>query len=95
MSQDPSRSSHSGDLPDAVLAALTGGNKIEAIKLLREARGIGLKEAKNAVEAYARDHPALQRKLEARQAESTRGCLLWLAALIAIATVAYYVIAGK
>ena len=39
-------------LPDDVLAALRGGNKIEAIKRLREATGLGLKEAKDLVEAH-------------------------------------------
>lgn len=39
-------------LPDDVLDALRGGNKIEAIKLLREATGLGLKEAKDLVEAH-------------------------------------------
>ena len=38
-------------LPDAVVAALKRGNKIEAIKLLREQIGAGLKEAKDAVDA--------------------------------------------
>lgn len=33
--------------------ALAKGNKIEAIKLLREASGLGLKEAKDAVEAMS------------------------------------------
>lgn len=39
-------------LPDDVLAALRTGNKIEAIKRLREATGLGLKEAKDRVEAH-------------------------------------------
>ncbi|BCR06199.1 hypothetical protein DESUT3_32680 [Desulfuromonas versatilis] len=38
-------------LPAEVLAALQGGRKIEAIRLLRETRGIGLKQAKQLVEA--------------------------------------------
>ncbi len=38
------------DLPDNVLDALRRGRKIEAIKLLRKQRGIGLKEAKDAVD---------------------------------------------
>lgn len=38
-------------LPDAVVLALRRGDKIGAIKLLREQTGIGLKEAKDAVEA--------------------------------------------
>lgn len=40
------------ELPPQVQAALARGQKIEAIKLLREARGMGLKEAKEAVEAH-------------------------------------------
>ena len=40
---------------DAVRAALRRGNKIEAIKLYREATGSGLKEAKDAVEAMERE----------------------------------------
>ena len=39
------------DLPPDVMQALRAGHKIEAIKRLREARGMGLKEAKDAVEA--------------------------------------------
>jgi ribosomal protein L7/L12 len=37
-------------VPPEVLAAIDRGNKIEAIKLLRDATGLGLKEAKDAVE---------------------------------------------
>ena len=47
------------ELPDDVIAAIRGNRKIEAIKRLREARGLGLKEAKHAVEAYARAHPEI------------------------------------
>ncbi len=34
-----------------IKAALNGGRKIEAIKLYREATGVGLKEAKDAIDA--------------------------------------------
>lgn len=37
-------------LPARVLFALATGNKVEAIKLLREATGLDLKQAKDAVE---------------------------------------------
>lgn len=36
---------------DAITAALHAGNKIEAIKLHRQATGFGLKESKDEVEA--------------------------------------------
>jgi Ribosomal protein L7/L12 C-terminal domain len=39
-------------LPAEVLAAVEAGNKIAAIKALREATGIGLVEAKQEVESY-------------------------------------------
>lgn len=39
-------------LPPDVLEALQQGRKIEAIKRLREATGLGLKEAKDMVEAH-------------------------------------------
>ena len=45
-------------LPDKVVEALKRGNKIEAIKLLREQTGVGLKEAKEAVDASGIEGPA-------------------------------------
>lgn len=38
----------------AIIDAIHGGNKIMAIKLWRERTGVGLKEAKDAVEELAR-----------------------------------------
>lgn len=46
-------------LPLDVVDALRAGRKIEAIKRLRDHRGLGLKEAKQTVEAYAKAHPDL------------------------------------
>jgi len=39
-----------------VVEAIKSGRKIEAIKRLREIRGIGLKEAKEQVERYAEEN---------------------------------------
>lgn len=39
-------------LPAAAIEALQSGNMIEAIKITREKLGLGLKEAKDAVDAY-------------------------------------------
>jgi ribosomal protein L7/L12 len=41
-------------LSDAVRGHLDAGRKIEAIKLLREETGVGLREAKDAVDNYER-----------------------------------------
>ncbi|WP_344618521.1 ribosomal protein L7/L12 [Dactylosporangium salmoneum] len=40
--------------PPGVLEELAAGRKIQAIKAYREATGVGLREAKDAVEAIAR-----------------------------------------
>lgn len=44
-------------LPADVLAALERGKTIDAIKLLRAATGLGLKEAKDLVDAHLRGRP--------------------------------------
>jgi polar amino acid transport system substrate-binding protein len=45
-------------LPQAVQDALQGGKLVEAIKLMRAGTGLGLKETKDALEAYMRGEPA-------------------------------------
>ena len=45
-------------LPEQVISQIRAGRKIQAIKLLRESEGIGLKEAKHAVDAYMRENPS-------------------------------------
>ena len=55
----------SSALSVAALSALQLGNKIEAIKITRMDRNIGLKEAKDAVEDYVRHTPSLQASLAA------------------------------
>lgn len=47
------------ELPEDVLAAVHAGRKIDAIKLLRGRRGLGLKEAKQVIEIYIAQNPEL------------------------------------
>ena len=49
-------------LPLEVVEALDQGSRIEAIKRLRHIRRIGLKEAKEQVETFVGDHPAIAGK---------------------------------
>jgi ribosomal protein L7/L12 len=77
-------------LSAAAIAALHRGNKIEAIKITRQERSIGLKEAKDAVEDHVRSQPGFQSSFAAEQADAKRSALLWLAALSALAFLAYY-----
>lgn len=87
-----------GDLPAAAIDALRRGNKIEAIKLHREATGEGLKESKDAVEAWEAAHPELSPTADrASMAACERGAgccagrlLLALLALGLIAAAVYF-----
>ena len=46
-------------LPPDVRAAMNASNKIEAIKLIRQAGGLGLKEAKELADAAEREFAAV------------------------------------
>ena len=46
---------HSLDFEPPVIEAIHAGQKIKAIKLLRESRGLDLSEAKALVEQYCRE----------------------------------------
>jgi hypothetical protein len=58
------------ELPDDVRAALARGDKIEAIKRLREATGMGLHESKDAVEAAIAGDPTLRARADAASREA-------------------------
>ncbi len=53
----------------AVIDEIKQGKKIQAIKLLREENGVGLKEAKIAVETYISTHPDIQEAFESNTSE--------------------------
>jgi ribosomal protein L7/L12 len=81
--------------PSAAEAALLKGNKIEAIKIVREECGVDLKGAKDIVEQHVASHPGLQMQIDSAQAASRQGFLPWLMAAIIIAGLIYYFVAGK
>lgn len=93
-SRDPTTLS-SDELPAAVISALRQGNKIEAIKLLREERGGDLKTSKDTVDAYLRAQPALQERLTTAQAEKGRGYLAWVILLITLSIAGYLFLKGE
>lgn len=70
------------DLPAAALQALERGQMIEAIKLTREATGLGLNESKEAVDAWLQDHPPPAQPLADPQQRSRNGW--WLALVIGL-----------
>ena len=79
----------SESLPPEAIAALQLGNKIEAIKLVREAQKLDLKDAKDRVDAYVKNDPVLQQRFASAQVESTRGLVRWLI-IIAVAILGYF-----
>jgi ribosomal protein L7/L12 len=78
-------------LPPNVLAALGRGNKIDAIRLLRESRGLGLAEAKALIDAHERANrpPQTRSGLSPGQAESSNTTFIAVAALVVAAVVGY------
>jgi len=78
------------DFPAEAIAALWQGNKIEAIKILRQAHHLDLKDAKDKVDQYVSNEPALQQKLATVQTESARGLARWLFIIAVLAIAGYY-----
>ena len=83
------------DLPAEAIAALWQGKKIEAIKILRQVLHIDLKHAKDKVDDYVRNEPALQQKLATVQTESARGLVRWLVIIGAVAIAVYYAFVAR
>ena len=76
-------------LTTEAIAALQLGNKIEAIKITREATNLGLKEAKELVERYVDEHPEL--KAQMAQNNSAGSFFGWLFMIVvAIAAIVYF-----
>lgn len=71
---------------------LTEGRIIDAIKAVRESEGLGLKEAKNRVDAHIAQDPMLRVQIETQQRETRRRFFRWflLADAIIAAGVIYY-----
>jgi ribosomal protein L7/L12 len=68
-------------LPPNVAQALQAGNKIEAIRLLREQTGMGLKECKDAVDAAEDANPLSPGQMR----DGSGGVMWWVIGAIALA----------
>ena len=66
------------NMPAAAVDALQRGHKIEAIRLYREHAGVGLKEAKDVVEAYEGAHPRLDPMVAPGEVPRGRGRAGWV-----------------
>lgn len=82
-------------IPTEALAALERGNKIEAIKIIRVAGNLGLKEAKDLVELYLEKNPELKARMDQANKEIAAGFFRWLIPLIIFGVWAYYYFGRK
>lgn len=90
--EDGEHQMNSETLPIQAIAALKAGSKIEAIKIVREQQGVGLKEAKEIVETYIEATPVIRQQLSAASARGARSLLQWIVLLGGVAAIAWYVI---
>lgn len=74
-------------VPSAAMAALARGDLPEAVKIMQETGGLGLKQALAAVEAHKRQTP---QRIPTVAAGDTRSGWLWIAILLAAAACAYF-----
>jgi ribosomal protein L7/L12 len=91
---DPKQEANSPFPPDAA-AALVRGDKIAAIKVVRERYGLGLKEAKDAVDRYVAAHPELRTAMEESAGVRNRGCLLAVVVAVLAAIGVYVLLRGR
>ena len=79
------------DIPDAAFQAAASGQKIKAIKILRLETGLGLKEAKEIIDALDLPAKAGDANLPAMQEEGGAGGFYRLIAVIIALLIAYSV----
>jgi len=86
---------HEYSLSDEVIAAVDSGNKIKAIKLLREETGLGLKEAKDLIDALAAERRG-DPPIDAAMSEEggAGGMIKMVIAIAAILAIYFYFFAG-
>jgi len=77
------------NLPSAVIEAIRDGRKLVAIKLLREATGLGLANAKVIVDRAAQEHSQAGHGPGAYAEESNNGRLLAMLLALMLVYMAY------
>ena len=79
-------------MPPAAVDALRSGNKIEAIRLVREHTGLGLKAAKDKVDGFEAQMPdsAVPGGLSPGEVRGTGGALPWVVGVGVAAAVTYF-----
>jgi ribosomal protein L7/L12 len=68
----------SPQLPATATAAVARGSKVDAIKEVRAATGLGLLEAKQLIERYIAANPVLQEQFGQQEAALKRRVIRWV-----------------
>lgn len=89
----PTNSNRPAFLPHPAAEALRRGNKIEAVKAVRLATGMGLKESLDYVEACLAADPALRAQLVAGTPKSGTKAL-WIAVVVLVLMLAGGIVLG-
>jgi ribosomal protein L7/L12 len=84
--------SWSGTLPASAAAALQQGNKLDAIRLLREETGLDLKEAKAFIDAHSQRILPDRKLLSPGEVPRSGTALLWLAASAVVIAIVVYLV---
>jgi hypothetical protein len=78
-------------LPLEAVTLLNEGRLIDAIKSVRQAEGLGLKEAKERVDGYLSREPLLRAQLELRRSAARRKFFFWFLVVdLAVAAAVIY-----
>ena len=75
---------------DEVIAAVDRGNKIEAIKRLRAETGLGLKDAKHAIDALSRERRGDPGSDAGMSEEGGAGSMIKMVIAIAVLLAVYF-----
>ena len=81
-------------LPAGVVSALQRGAKIEAIKLLREATGLGLKEAKDIVDSQSSNSPTYAAQRAPGEIPRSKVAAWFIVCVLVAGALAYYFLGG-
>jgi hypothetical protein len=79
------------------MASLYEGKLIDAVRKTRLETGLGLKDAKEAVERHLASHPSTNQRFRAAAAQGRRAVLkvVWLLGLIGLAVLGYLWLAER
>ena len=84
------------ELPKAAVEALRRGDLIEAIKMVRQERNVGFKEAKEVVESYIASQPAIKKKMDKVLVTAQQKFVRWMIGFLVLAVgVALLIMLGR